>query len=172
MARRLTGSIRDLDGRFEASVPERRGARQRVYAYFATRAEAERWCADAVAALYSDDPVPMPAAPASAPPPAASVGDTAGPDRHYFARGARAWHTERYVQMRTAQLEVSMRPPDEGAAVVVDRRISQPSTPESRISTSESDPRQLSSVPGDRSPSMAGEVTDRAMTRSGPAVRA
>ncbi|MCA9851761.1 MAG: hypothetical protein KC461_14105, partial [Dehalococcoidia bacterium] len=112
MARRLTGSIRDLDGRFEASVPERRGAKQRVYAYFATRAAAERWCADAVAALYSDDPVPIPEGPVPAAPPAASVGDTAGPERHYFARGARAWHTERYVQMRTAQPERAKKTDD------------------------------------------------------------
>lgn len=105
MARRLSGSIRELDGRFEASVPERRGAKQRVYAYFATRVEAERWCADAVAALYAGEPVPVPVAPAPALPPAVPAGDTADPERHYFARGARAWHTERYMQMRTAQPE-------------------------------------------------------------------
>lgn len=104
MARRLSGSIRELDGRFEASVPERRGAKQRVYAYFATRAEAERWCADAVAALYAGEPVPVPAAPAlvAAPEPDEQPG---GSERHFFARATTAWHRERYEQMRTAQPE-------------------------------------------------------------------
>lgn len=104
MARRLTGSIRELDGRFEASVPERRGAKQRVYAYFTTRAEAERWCADAVAALYAGEPVPVPAAPAlvAAPELDEQPGDS---ERHFFARATTAWHRERYEQMRTAQPE-------------------------------------------------------------------
>lgn len=105
MARRLSGSIRELDGPFEASVPERRGAKQRVYAYFATRAEAEHWCADAVVALYAGEPVPIPVTPVPTLTSAGLVGDTADPERHYFARGARAWHTERYIQMRTAQPE-------------------------------------------------------------------
>lgn len=112
MARRLSGSIRDLDGRFEASVPERRGSKPRVYAYFATRAEAERWCADAVAALYAGEPVPMPAAPAPEQTAAVLVGGTADPDRHFFARGARAWHTERYMYMRTAQPERAKKTDD------------------------------------------------------------
>lgn len=112
MARRLAGSIRDLDGRFEASVPECRGAKQRIYAYFATRAEAERWCAESVAALYAGDAVAMPARAAPAPTPPVAVGDTAGPERHYFARGARAWHTERYLHMRTAQPERAKKTDD------------------------------------------------------------
>lgn len=113
MARRLSGSIRILDGRFEASVPERRGSKQRVYAYFATRAEAERWCAEAVQALYAGDPVPMPTSPSSERTPAVNGGDTADPARHYFARGARAWHTERHVYMRTAGPERARKTDDQ-----------------------------------------------------------
>jgi integrase len=102
MPRRLSGSIRELNGTFEASVPERRGSKQRVYEYFDTRDDAERWSAAAVDALYADRPVPIGAAYKRPVRHAvdASAGDPTA--RHFFAQSAEAWHTERYIRLRVA----------------------------------------------------------------------
>jgi len=76
MPRRLSGSIREINGTFEASVPERRGPKQRIYEYFDTRDDAERWSAAAVDALYAERPVPLGAAYKC--PPIGAVDATAG----------------------------------------------------------------------------------------------
>ena len=102
MPRRLSGSIRELNGTFEASVPERRGSKRRIYEYFDTRDDAERWSAAAVDALYADRPVPIGAAykrPMRRDVDAGAVESTA---RHFFAQSAEAWHTERYIRLRVA----------------------------------------------------------------------
>jgi len=102
MPRRLSGSIREINGAFEASVPERRGSKKRVYEYFQTRSEAERWSAAAVEALYAERRVPLGAEferPASTETDANTVDS---PERHFFAQAAHAWRTERYVRLRVS----------------------------------------------------------------------
>lgn len=44
MGRKATGSVRPRGGRWEASLPERRGSSIRVYASFDTEAEGWAWC--------------------------------------------------------------------------------------------------------------------------------
>ena len=52
MARPLTGSVRQLaNGRWEASVPKTKGARQRVTATFGTEAEARTWIREQIERL-------------------------------------------------------------------------------------------------------------------------
>jgi integrase len=108
MARRLTGSIRQVDGRFEASVPEQRGARRRRYEYFATNEEAARWCAAAVNALYADLPIPCGAdfAAAESTPREPAAGEPAsgesvrGGSVHFFTRESAEWFDEAYNLLR------------------------------------------------------------------------
>lgn len=59
MGRQLTGRIvQKPSGRFQASMPASRGSTVRKYEMFDSRAQAQAWCALAIAALEAGEPLP------------------------------------------------------------------------------------------------------------------
>jgi hypothetical protein len=82
--RPLTGRVKELaSGRWEASVPERRGSRRRIQGTFATRQAADGWVAASIVELLAGRS-------ASTPPPTV--------DTHWLTDAAEAWFDARYRQ--------------------------------------------------------------------------
>jgi hypothetical protein len=106
MARPLTGTRKEANGRFLAELPRARGATQRVRAIFDTVADREAWLEAALAAVSAGRPVPDPD------PYRVGLADRAsGPnaDRSQsipvFEELAHGWLHEYYGQLKNANAE-------------------------------------------------------------------
>ena len=62
MSRKLTGSKKQTDGGWTASLPIRRGATKRRTYTFTTEEAVDRWIAAGTAAIESDTDLPTPGA--------------------------------------------------------------------------------------------------------------
>lgn len=94
MSRKLTGSKKQTDGGWTASLPIRRGATKRRTYTFTTEEAVDRWIAAGIAAIESDTDLPTPGAEGRV---ANKRTQKTGTD---FRAMADRWHAERYEELR------------------------------------------------------------------------
>ncbi|PUA82033.1 hypothetical protein [Nocardioides currus] len=94
MSRKLTGSKKQTDGGWTASLPIHRGATKRRTYTFTTEEAVDRWIAAGIAAIESDTDLPAPGAEGRV---ANKRTQKTGTD---FRAMAERWHAERYEELR------------------------------------------------------------------------